>query len=220
MTSVTQPTAYTSQEAISKFIANIRETEPGSSLQVTVLKQGSEKPTDIKLTPQPFSPNEASSPLSIGVMVAPNYEGTSLVKASSVGDAFSKAAGEVYELTSVTARTILGLIGSLVMGKGTPPGQSLSGPIGVLKTGSDVVSTNDVAAVVGFVAAISINLAVVNSLPLPALDGGQLAFVLAEAVSGKKVDQRAQEALNAAALFLLLFVTFSTSVGDITSLVR
>ena len=194
MTSVSQPTVYESQEAISKFIADIRETRPGSSLQVTVLKEGNEKTTNIDLTPKPSNPDEPSSPLSIGVMVAPNYQGRTLVKASSVGDAASKAAGEVYELTSVTARTILGYVGSLVTGKGAPPGQSLSGPIGVIKTGSDVVSTNDIAAVVGFVAAISINLAVVNSLPLPALDGGQLVFVLAEAVSGRKIDQRAQEA--------------------------
>jgi RIP metalloprotease RseP len=215
---VSQPTVYASQDAISKFIADIRETTPGSSLQVTVLKEGSKKPTNIDLTPKPVKSDEASSPLSIGVMVAPNYQGKTLVKASSVGDAASKAAGEVYDLTSVTARTILGYVGSLVTGKGAPPGQSLSGPIGVIKSGSDVVSTKDIAAVVGFVAAISINLAVVNSLPLPALDGGQLVFVLAEAVTGKKIDQRAQESINAAALFLLLFVTFSTSVGDITSL--
>ena len=167
LTSVTQPTAYTSQEAISKFIANIRETTPGSSFQVTVLKKGSEKPTNIDLTPKPVNPDESSSPLSIGVMVAPNYQGKSFVKASSIGDAVTKSAGEVYDLTSITARTILGYVGSLVTGKGTPPGQSLSGPIGVIKTGSDVVSTNDIAAVVGFVAAISVNLAVVNSLPLP-----------------------------------------------------
>ena len=43
-----------------------------------------------------------------------------------------------------------------------PAGQSLSGPIGVIKTGSDVVATNDVGAVIGFAAAISFNLAVVS----------------------------------------------------------
>jgi len=64
-----------------------------------------------------------------------------------------------------------------------------------------------------------VNLAVVNSLPLPALDGGQLVFVLAEAVSGRKIDQRTEETINAAALFLLLFVSFSTTVGDLTAIV-
>ena len=76
-----------------------------------------------------------------------------------------------------------------------PAGQSLSGPIGVIKTGSDVVATNDVGAVIGFAAAISFNLAVVNALPLPALDVGQLVFVVGELLTGKKVDHHSSNQL-------------------------
>ncbi len=76
-------------------------------------------------------------------------------------------------------------------------------------------------------AAISINLAVVNALPLPALDGGQrMMFVLAEAVTtgGRNVDQQRrvqQESINsapAAMLLFLLVVTFSTAIGDISKI--
>ena len=55
----------------------------------------------------------------------------------------------------------------IASGGNEPVGQSLSGPIGVIKTGSDVVATNDVGAVIGFAAAIGFNLAVVNALSLP-----------------------------------------------------
>ena len=72
---------------------------------------------------------------------------------------------------------------------------------------------------VGFAAAISCNLAVVNSLPLPALDGGQLVFVLAEGLIGKKVDQKRQEEINALALFLLLAFSLNTAVGDVGRLI-
>lgn len=54
----------------------------------------------------------------------------------------------------------------IASGGNEPVGQSLSGPIGVIKTGSDVVATNDVGAVIGFAAAIGFNLVVVNALPL------------------------------------------------------
>ncbi len=81
-----------------------------------------------------------------------------------------------------------------------------------------MVATNNISAVIGFMAAISINLAVVNALPLPALDGGQMMFVLAEAVTGRKVDQRVQESINSAALLFLLVVTFSTAIGDISKI--
>ena len=144
-----------------------------------------------------------------------------MVKATGPIDATVKAANEVTELTSQTARSIFAFLGGLIASGGNAPaGQSLSGPIGVIKTGSDVVATNDVAAVIGFAAAISVNLAVVNALPLPALDGGQLVFVVGELLTGKKVDQRKQEEISSAALLFLLLVSASTAVGDITSLVK
>ena len=165
-----------------------------------------------------MNPSDPSSPTSIGTMLAPNYIGQSRVKATSPADAFLKASGATTELISETSITLIKFFGSLLAGKGAPAGQSMSGPIGVIKTGSDVVSSNDFNAVIAFAAAISINLAVVNSLPLPALDGGQLVFVLAEAVTGKKIDQKAQEALNAVALLFLLVFSFSTVVTDLSVL--
>lgn len=216
--STSTPNVYTSQEAITSFIAKIRESNPGESLHLSVLKYKAATPTEIDIQPQPI--NENDSTLSIGVMIAPNYIGNEIVKAANPADAAVIAAQEVYELTSNTARSILTLLGGLLMGGSAPAGQSLSGPIGVLKTGSDIVAKNDVAAVIGFAAAISVNLAVVNSLPLPALDGGQLVFVLAEAVTGKKVDQRKQEEITSVFLFFLLLVTASTAVGDVSALFR
>lgn len=206
------PNAYQSQESISKFIQQIRESEPGETLHLSVLRNGQQsKPTVIDVSPR----QSLNGPMSIGVTLSPNYQGQTLTKATSAVDAVEKAADEVSTLTYETARSILSLLGNLVSGQGTPAGQSVSGPIGVLKTGADVVSRNDVSAVIGFVAAISINLAVVNSLPLPALDGGQLVFVLSEALTGKKIDQRKQEAINSVALLFLLALSFGTTVGDL-----
>jgi RIP metalloprotease RseP len=157
---------------------------------------------------------------SIGVQLSPNYVRTHMVRASSVADALQKAGAAVYDLTSDTARSTVGLLVGMLSGRGLPAGTSMSGPIGVLKTGADVVGTSDVWAVVAFAASISVNLAVVNSLPLPALDGGQLAFVLAEAAAGRRIDQRVQEGINAGALIILLFISFGTAVGDVTSIFR
>ena len=211
------PSIYKSQEAISNFIGKIRETTPGDVLHLSVMDAKTKSISEIDIKPAPMTENDPNSPLSIGVMIGPNFKGQEVVKASSVGNAISIASSEVYESASETARSILTYLGTILQG-GKTSGQSLSGPIGVIKAGSDIVSTNDVSAVIGFMAAISINLAVVNSLPLPALDGGQMIFVLAEAVTGRKVDQRLQESINSAALLFLLIVTFSTAVGDISKI--
>jgi len=203
---------YTIQEAISSFITNIRATAPGNDLHLSVLKYQSQKSIDINVKPTPMDVKDATTPLSIGVNIAPNYVGQQMVMASNPIDAVVMAAGEVTEITSQTARFILGFLGGLrVSGDKTPAGTSLSGPIGVLKTGSDVI---------GFAAAISVNLAVVNAFPLPALEGGQLVFVIGELLTAKKVDQRKQEELSSAALLFLLLVSAGTAVGDIASLVK
>jgi len=212
MFSSDSPTAYETQDSISNFIKQIRAAEAGESLHLSVLRNG-EKSSPVVIDVSPRQTLEGL--MSIGITLSPNYQGRVLVQATSVGDGIVKAGKEVSSLTSDTARSIFSLLGSLVSGRGTPAGQSVSGPIGVLKSGADVVSTNDISAVIGFVAAISVNLAVVNSLPLPALDGGQLVFVLSEAVTGKKIDQRKQEAINATALLFLLALSFGTTVGDL-----
>ena len=107
-----------------------------------------------------------------------------------------------------------------MQGKGAPAGQGISGPVGLIRTGSEIVSTNDLATIVTFAAAISVNLAVVNSLPLPALDGGQMIFILFEAVTGRKVDQRLQESITSAAVLLLLLLTVGTTFSDVESILR
>ena len=84
--------------------------------------------------------------------------------------------------------------------------------------GSQVVATEDARSVLLFAAALSINLGVVNAFPIPALDGGQLVFVLAEAVTGRKVNQRLQESITGATLFFLLLVSAGAAVGDVQNL--
>ena len=55
--------------------------------------------------------------------------------------------------------------------------------------GAQVANEDGVAALLQFAAVISVNLAVINSLPVPGLDGGQMVFVLAELISQKKLER-------------------------------
>ena len=214
---------WASQQEISNVISTIRETPEGEPVKLTILhgrNSGNENTEIVSVSPQPKldALGQPTGPPSIGVMLAPNYLRTDMIRASNIIDASKKSASAVYEITSVTAKSIFGLLFGIINGKGLPAGTSMSGPIGVVKSGAEVVSSNDFAAIVAFAASISVNLAVVNSLPLPALDGGQLVFVLAEAAAGRKIDQRVQEGINAGALLILLCISFSTAVGDVTSI--
>ncbi len=225
---------WASQKEISKVISTIRETPEGEPVKLTILHGNSDttaiatnnnintpqQPETVTVAPKRKldALGQPTGPQSIGVMLAPNYLRTDMIKATNALDAITKSTLAVYEITSETAKSIFGLLLDLLFGKGLPAGTSMSGPIGVISTGSEVVSSRDIATIVAFAASISVNLAVVNSLPLPALDGGQLLFVLAEAAAGRKIDQRLQEGINAGALLVLLCISFGTAVGDVTSI--
>jgi regulator of sigma E protease len=93
----------------------------------------------------------------------------------------------------------------------------LGGPIKIAKFSGEQLSLGPVAFV-SFAAMISLNLAFINALPIPALDGGHLAFYAAEAVRRKPLDQRSQEwAFRTGIAFVLALMLFVT-INDIVSL--
>ena len=88
----------------------------------------------------------------------------------------------------------------------------------MVKAGAQLAEISPIA-LVGFAATLSVNLALLNSLPFPALDGGQLAFVLVELVLGRAIPRRAQEVITGLAFSFLLALGLSTLVGDISKVI-
>jgi regulator of sigma E protease len=95
--------------------------------------------------------------------------------------------------------------------------KELGGPVRMAKWSGELLSLGWTEFVT-FAALISINLAFINLLPIPALDGGHLAFYAAEAVRRKPVGQRSQEwAFRTGVAFVLALMLFVT-INDIASL--
>ncbi|MBE9070037.1 RIP metalloprotease RseP [Leptolyngbya cf. ectocarpi LEGE 11479] len=79
----------------------------------------------------------------------------------------------------------------------------VSSPVGIVDQGRTMADSN-IISLFPFTALISVNLAIINILPLPALDGGQLAFLLVEALLGKPLPRRIQESVMQTGLLLFL----------------
>ena len=101
---------------------------------------------------------------------------------------------------------------------------SLSGPVGVVNVIGDAYQESKSEGtlmtwltMINMMILISANLGVANLLPLPALDGGRLVFLLIEAVRGKPVNREAEGMVHFAGLLLLMgllvFVTFKDIRG-------
>jgi regulator of sigma E protease len=69
-----------------------------------------------------------------------------------------------------------------------------------------------------FIALLSVNLGILNLLPIPALDGGRIVFLGYEAVTGKKPNQKFENLLHTAVFFLLLALMLYVTYHDILRL--
>jgi regulator of sigma E protease len=73
-----------------------------------------------------------------------------------------------------------------------------------------------VGSLISFIALISINLAIINLLPIPVLDGGHLLFFLIEAIKGSPVSVKVREIAQQIGLFLLILLMILVFYNDIT----
>lgn len=115
-----------------------------------------------------------------------------------------------------TAMMLKGL-GSIFTGK-VPIGE-LHGIIAIAKVGGDIIQYQGIWKGILLTAIISMNLAIINILPIPALDGGHLVFLLIEAVTGKKVDSKTQENIAKYGFLFLIILMFFVIFNDIFALI-
>ena len=95
--------------------------------------------------------------------------------------------------------------------------KNLSGPVGIVS----LVHQSELYGLYYFfylLAFISINLAVINMLPLPALDGGRIVFVIIRAITGKKITDSMEATVHAAGMILLLGLMVFVTWNDIVRL--
>ncbi|WP_010412346.1 RIP metalloprotease RseP [Citromicrobium sp. JLT1363] len=95
--------------------------------------------------------------------------------------------------------------------------RELGGPVKIAKFSGEQLSLGWIAFI-NFAALISLNLAFINLLPIPALDGGHLAFYAAEAIRRKPVGPRAMEMAYRTGVALVLALMLFVTINDLASL--
>ncbi|MCX7881162.1 MAG: M50 family metallopeptidase [Patescibacteria group bacterium] len=99
------------------------------------------------------------------------------------------------------------------------PAVEVAGPIGIAHLTSQVVKFGQ-NAVLELMALLSLNLAVVNLLPFPALDGGRLIFVIYEWITKKKVNRHFERYLNLIGFLFLIGLAIAVSINDIIKIYK
>lgn len=122
----------------------------------------------------------------------------------------------LYQL-AMSSTLILYTLGLLIIGRVSL--LDLAGPVGIAQfTGQ--VAGEGIVPLLSFTAFLSINLGLLNLLPIPALDGGRLVFVIIEAVRKKAIDAKLENKIHQVGMTILLGLMAIVTVNDILRLMK
>ena len=130
------------------------------------------------------------------------------IEKGNPGLAIVKAIQQTYDYATLT------LVALYKMIRGEVSPRNLGGPILIAQMAGQQAQEG-LGSFLGFLAVLSINLGVLNLLPIPVLDGGHLLFFLVEAVIGKPVSLRHREVAQQVGIFLLMLLMVYAFYNDI-----
>lgn len=127
-------------------------------------------------------------------------------------EAISLGTEKTVSFTTLTLAALGELVKSIFRGESVI--DSLSGPIGIARIVTNT-STYGIEALLTLVAILSINLAIFNALPIPALDGGRFVIVVGEALVRRKLPYKYLAGSNAVGIILLIILVIVVTIKDI-----
>ncbi|MEN0037100.1 MAG: RIP metalloprotease RseP [Cellvibrio sp.] len=183
---------------------------PGDSLQVSVEREGQVLP--FTLTPE--ASEEGGQRIGrIGIAVQAYEMPEEMIRSYSYsfGGAFLAGINKTWE----TSGFVLLSVKKLILGEIST--KNLSGPITIAKVAGSSAESG-LRSFIGFVALLSVFLAVFNLLPIPVLDGGHLFYYFIEVIKGKPVSDRVQMLGYQVGLFLVISLSVLALYNDIMRL--
>jgi regulator of sigma E protease len=184
-------------------LAKTIHESPGKPVRLTVKRDG--RRFDVLVTPRPTKQQTGAGEEEIGLIgigPARDYYRLNPVAALVAG---------VKETARLSALIVQGFV-KLIQGRISP--KTIGGPILITQMAGEVVQRGT-GQLLSFTALLSINLAILNLLPIPVLDGGHLLFSLIEWLRGKPVSLRKREIAQQVGMVLLVGLMIFAFYNDI-----
>ncbi len=188
-----------------KSVIDFINEHRGRKIDLKIERNG--KIIDFAVTPR-LNPPEGEGALGIGLIDAG-------LPRKSILASFWEGLKTSLEMTKIIALAIMNLIGKAFSGKASL--EQVTGPIGIVKITAQAGSLG-LVYLLHLLALISLNLAVINVLPFPALDGGRLLFLAIEKIKGSPVNPKIEKMANAFGFALLIFLMIVITIKDIIRL--
>ena len=179
-----------------------------------------------------YALTDAGCPISITVLrdgkkvklnkVYPNEEGTIGIS-MKIEEVTTKVTGPMSVLKASTKylwnQTVMLVYGLYQIFAGKIPMSELHGIIAITKVGGDVIQASGIFSGLLLTAIISLDLAIINFLPIPALDGGHVMFLIIEKIRGKRLDEETIDKIGTFFFILLIVLMVVVCFNDIYALV-
>lgn len=185
------------------LIAYTRSHE-GKKIALTIFTNKKQQKTIVLIPRLHFPPNEGAMGIAIGTnVIVTHYP---WYQAPFVG--FQQAFGQSWMIIA----GLWQLLVQLFVHRTIP--QGLAGPVGIAQITGQFVAMG-FNAVLSLLALLSLNLAVLNILPIPALDGGRLFFILIEGITRRKVSPKIEGYIHMVGMIFLLILIVLITFHDI-----
>jgi len=191
----------TTTDAIIQFT----HTNAGKSLDITIDRSGANY--HFTLIPR-VKPPPGQGPMGVAISNEEIHQYS-----------LAEAPGKALDITFARAWDMLVSLGTTVARLATlhPPQAEVAGPIGIAEVTGQAVKFGW-EAVLEFASILSLNLAVLNILPIPALDGGRLAFVFLEKIFRHRVNPVFERNAHQIGMIILFVLILLVSINDILRL--
>ncbi|WP_026089272.1 MULTISPECIES: RIP metalloprotease RseP [Bacillus] len=177
------------------------QKHPGEEIQFVVERDG--KTLEFPVTPKEIEREDQNGNMKkIGVI------GVYQPMEKSIGQIFTYGFTETY----FWIKQIFYMLGQLVTGQFSI--DMLSGPVGIYVT-TEEVAKSGILTLMKWAGVLSINLGIMNLLPIPAMDGGRLLFFAVEAVRGKPLDRQKEGMVHFIGFALLMLLMLVVTWNDI-----
>jgi regulator of sigma E protease len=192
-----------------EFVAMVNAA-PGRDISIEVERAG-ERLRIVAPVPRVVEQGRAIGRLGIALVEGPRSYPPGLVQTRRDGplDALAAGVAKTWEMSSLTVQMLWRIVTGQVSAK------NISGPISIAEF-AGISAYLGLSAFLAFLAIISVSLGVLNLMPVPLLDGGQVLYQLVEAVKGTPLSERAQlfgQQVGIALLVVLMSLAFYNDIS-------
>jgi len=178
---------------------------------VAMLVRRGEETLTFTITPR-LNPPAGQGAMGIGIQM------TAITETRTVSHPIWQTVGLGVQHTLDVLQFMIDGLRAMLVGQLEP---AVAGPIGIAQVTGEVAQRSGLLGLIDLTALLSLNLALINVLPIPGLDGGRVIFVLLEALRrGKRINPEKEALVHFAGLALLVAFIAFVSIFDVLRVIR